>query len=409
MLNVTSPINYRGTRIACYTGYVVQAMVINFVPLLYAFFQSFFGWSLTDISFLVFLNFFIQLCTDASSIRLINQFGYRKIAVMANVLVCIGLVMLAILPQVLSASYVGLVLSIVVFSFGGGLTEVTINPIMAQLPTANSQKALSFLSVFYSWGTVGIILTSTLYFKITTIQNWPFLALSFALVPLYNAISLARVAMPVTATSFQTTSYRSLLSSRVFALLVVFILCAGASEMIVGQWISLFMEQNLNVSKSMGDLAGALLFASMMGLSRWIYGCYGHLISLTKFMLGSSILTVVSMLLIVSPLHPLINFIGCGTYGLAVGILWPGTYALAQQHFPTGGSRLFGLLAIAGHLGCAIGPSIVGTVASASGQNLNLGFMTGILFPLILLGNLLVYRNIRKSQRWLKDEMNSIY
>lgn len=53
-----SKLTYRHTIIACFMAYVVQSMVINYMPLLFVQFQNEFSVDLVQITALVSLNFY---------------------------------------------------------------------------------------------------------------------------------------------------------------------------------------------------------------------------------------------------------------------------------------------------------------------------------------------------------------
>lgn len=377
---------YKRTVSACFTGYFVQAIIVNFVPLLFLMFQESYGIPLAKITLLIAVNFGVQLLTDVISITFVDKIGYRASMVMAHVFAAAGLILLTILPELFADPFTGLLSAVVIYAIGGGLLEVLVSPVVEACPADNKEKAMSLLHSFYSWGQVGVVLLSTVFFVLFGIENWRILTLIWAALPIFNAIVFTRVPMVTMQESGRTgLSLKALFSTRVFWLLLLMMLCAGASEQAVCQWASVFAEQGLGVSKTVGDLAGPMAFAVLMGISRLFYGKYGEKINLDRFMTYSSLLCIASYLCIsLVPSAP-VNLIACGVCGLAVGILWPGTFSKASATIRSGGTAMFALLALAGDLGCSAGPSAAGLVASLSGNNLKMGILAAIIFPLLLL------------------------
>ncbi|MHC5247635.1 MFS transporter [Enterococcus sp. LJL90] len=377
--------NYQKTLYACFTGYIVQAILNNFIPLLFLTFRSQYGISLTQISLLISGNFLLQLAVDFAAIFFVDRIGYRFSIVLAHLFAFIGLGSLAILPNILPDPFIGLLLSVLIYAIGGGLLEVLVSPIVEACPTDNKEKAMSLLHSFYCWGYVAVVLVSTIFFAIFGIANWPILAVIWALIPLANMFIFTKVPLaPVVPEGEVSLSNRQLFGLKSFWLFLVMMVAAGASEQSISQWASTFAEQALGVSKALGDLAGPMLFAIMMGLSRLLYGKYGEKIQLNKFMQASGFLCLAAYLLVGLSGNPIFGFIGCALSGFSVGILWPGTFSLSSKYIRNGGTAMFAYLALAGDLGCSIGPALVGTVAQNSGNSLQAGILSGSIFPLML-------------------------
>ena len=376
---------YNRTMYACFVGYVVQAIVNNFVPLLFLTFHSSYGIPLSKITLLVTINFLLQLCVDALSVVVVDRVGYRPMAVLAHVFSAAGLILLTVLPEVLGDPFVGLLIAMAVYALGGGLLEVLISPIVEACPTDNKEKAMSLLHSFYCWGHVGVVLLSTLFFTLFGIRNWKIMALIWALIPIVNGIAFLRVPIaPLIEGGERGMTLGELARNKLFWLFMVAMMCAGASEQAVSQWASAFAEMGLGVSKTLGDLMGPMLFAIMMGLARAIYGKFGERIQLEKFMLMSCLLCVVSYLITSLSPWPALGLIGCGICGFSVGIFWPGTFSMASASLRRGGTALFCMLALAGELGCSAGPTVVGMISSAASDNLKIGILVAILFPVVL-------------------------
>lgn len=375
---------YNRTMYACFVGYIVQAIVNNFVPLLFLTFHGSYGIPLSKITLLVTVNFLLQLCVDALSVAVVDRVGYRPMAVIAHVCAAAGLILLTVLPEIMDP-FVGLLIALAVYALGGGLLEVLISPIVEACPTDNKEKAMSLLHSFYCWGHMGVVLLSTLFFAIFGIQNWKILACIWALVPIVNGVAFLRVPIaPLIEGGERGMKLGELVKNKLFWLFMLAMMCAGASEQAVSQWASAFAEMGLGVSKTLGDLMGPMLFALMMGLARAIYGKYGDRIKLEKFMLLSCMLCIASYLITSLSPWPALGLVGCGVCGFSVGIFWPGTFSMAAASLRRGGTALFCMLALAGDLGCSLGPTVVGFVSSAVKDNLKIGILVAIVFPLLL-------------------------
>lgn len=389
---------YNRTIYACFTGYIVQAIINNFVPLLFLTFQSSYQISLSKITLLVTINFGTQLIVDLLSISFVDKIGYRASIVIAHVMAAAGLALMTILPELLSEPFHGLVVAVVVYAIGGGLLEVLVSPIVEACPTDNKEKAMSLLHSFYCWGHVGVVLLSTIFFRTVGINHWKILALIWAVVPAVNTLMFLRVPIaPVISEGETGLRIGQLIRNRSFWVLVLLMLCAGACEQSVSQWASTLAEQGLGVSKTIGDLAGPMLFAIMMGGARTIYGKFGERIDLSRFMIFSTLLCMASYLVISLSGIPLVGLIGCGLCGLSVGIMWPGTFSTAAMSIRNGGTAMYAILALAGDVGCSGGPTYVGLISGAFGDNLKIGIFAAIVFPVLMLLGIGMNRRIRKK------------
>ena len=387
------------TMTACFIGYIVQAVVNNFVPLLFVTFQQSYHLPLSRITALITLNFLIQLLVDLLSAAFVDRIGYRASIYIAHGCAAAGIILLTILPEVFPDPFFGILTAVFVYAIGGGLLEVLVSPILEACPTDNKEQAMSLLHSFYCWGHMGVVLISTLFFACFGIQNWKILALCWALIPLGNLILFARAPLySLNAEGEKGLTIKELFRKKTFWLMMLMMLCAGASEQAVSQWASTFAEQGLGVSKTVGDLAGPMAFAAMMGLSRLIYGKYGDRMDLDRFMGGSCLLCIASYLCISLIPNPVAGLVGCAVCGFSVGILWPGTFSKATASIKGGGTAMFALLALAGDLGCSGGPTLAGAVSSTFQNNLRIGILSAIAFPaLLLVGVLLSARNTRRS------------
>lgn len=378
--------NYQNTMYACFVGYIVQAIINNFVPLLFLTFEKSYGIPLNQITMLITFNFGIQLVIDLLSAKFVDKIGYRISIVLAHIFSAAGLICLVILPDICANAFVGLLISVVIYAVGGGLIEVLISPIVESCPSDNKEKTMSLLHSFYCWGHVAVVLISTLFFKIWEIEHWKILALIWALIPIANGIVFCKVPIAsLMEEGEKGVSIKELFQNKVFWILMLMMVCAGASEQGVSQWASTFAEQGLGVTKAIGDLAGPMSFAILMGSARAFYGKFGDRMDLDKFMLGSSVLCVLSYLCIsVSP-SPVLSLVGCAVCGLSVGILWPGTFSKASVALRKGGTAMFALLALAGDVGCAGGPTVVGFASGLASDDLKKGILAGMGFPIFML------------------------
>ena len=378
--------SYDCTMRACFTGYIVQAIVNNFVPLLFLTFQRTYHIPLQQITLLVTFNFGIQLLTDLLSIAFVDRMGYRASMVLAHILSALGLICLTVLPERMGHPFAGILISVIVYAVGGGLLEVLVSPVVEACPSTHKEKAMSMLHSFYCWGHVGVVLFSSIFFKLAGIENWKLLAVLWAVIPILNALVFTRVPIaPVLPEGEEGMTIGTLFQNRTFWLLFVMMICAGASEQSVSQWASLFAEKGLGISKTAGDLAGPMAFAVLMGASRAFYGNYGEKINLDRFMAVSSVLCILSYLCLVFMPVPVLSLAGCALCGLSVGIMWPGTFSRASKALPAGGTVLFALLALGGDIGCSGGPSLVGMVSGMCKGNLKIGILAALIFPVLLL------------------------
>lgn len=388
---------YDKTITACFVGYIVQAVVNNFAPLLFLFFQRSYHIPLSQITLLVTFNFGVQLLVDLLSVGFVDKIGYRASMILAHVLSAAGLILLTVLPEILPAPFVGILIAVMIYAVGGGLLEVLVSPVVEACPSDNKEKAMSMLHSFYCWGHAGVVLLSTLFFYIVGIENWKILAVIWALIPTGNAVAFMKVPIaPLMEEGERGFTLKELFRIKIFWVLLIMMVCAGASEQAVSQWASTFAEKGLGISKTAGDLAGPMAFAILMGSSRLFYGKYGDRIDLDRFMIGSSFLCILSYLGISLFPMPGLSLIACAVCGLSVGIMWPGTFSKASATLPKGGTAMFALLALGGDVGCSGGPTLVGMVSGALGDNLKMGVLAGIVFPVMLLLGVIVCGRVKR-------------
>lgn len=383
--------DYKKTMYACLVGYIVQAIVNSFVPLLFVTFQETYRIPLTQITLLITVNFVVQLLIDMLSAGFIDRIGYRAAVILAHICAAAGLALLTILPEVLPDPFMGILIAVFVYAIGGGLIEVLISPIIEACPTDNKESAMSLLHSFYCWGCTGVVLISTIFFTIFGISHWKILTLLWTILPIANMLLFAKVPIySLQEEGDKGMNLGELFREKMFWILMLMMVCSGAAEQSVSQWASTFAEKGLGITKSVGDLVGPMLFSILMGLSRLLYGKYGEKLDLDRFMKLSCVLCILSYLCISFIPVPMVELLGCGLCGFSVGILWPGTFSKAAAALRRGGTLLFAMLALAGDLGCSGGPTLVGFVSSGLGDNLRLGIFAGIIFPILLLGSLML-------------------
>lgn len=377
-------LNYNHTRYASYIGYIVQAIVNNLAPLLFLIFHRKYDISLEKITLLVTVNFSIQLLVDLLSARFVDKIGYRTAVIGAHISAAIGLIGLSVFPAIFPVPYIGLLAAVVFYAVGGGLLEVLVSPIVEACPTENKAGNMSLLHSFYCWGSVLVILVSTLFLIVFGKESYIYLTPLWAIVPALNAVYFSRVPINTLADEGKSMSMGELFRTRIFYLFLILMVASGAAELSMSQWASAFAEDALGVSKTVGDLMGPCMFAMLMGISRVMYAKISHTVEILPFMMYSAILCVISYLIAsLSPI-PLLSLAGCALCGFSVGIMWPGSFSMASERIPKGGNAMFALLALAGDLGCSSGPTAVGFVAGECGGDLKKGLMFAAVFPLIM-------------------------
>lgn len=377
--------DYNRTLRACYLGFITQAIAANFAPLLFLKFHTDYGIPLGQIALISMVFFLTQLAVDVICAWVVDRIGYRICIVTSEITAALGLIGLAFLPGLLPDPFTGILISVMIYAVGSGLIEVLVSPIVEACPFDHKEAVMSLLHSFYCWGAIGVVLVSTLFFTLFGIGSWKIMACIWALVPLYNIYNFSVCPIEYLVEDGEGMTVRELFSVPVFWIGIVLMVCAGASELAMAQWASAFAESALGLSKSIGDLAGPCLFALMMGISRTLYGKYGQKLELTKVMMGSGILCLFCYLLASLSRQPLLSLAGCILCGFSVGIMWPGTISILSKRIAAGGTALFALLAMAGDLGGAFGPAVIGNVSQLADENIKIGILAGSIFPLILI------------------------
>ncbi|MBR1773267.1 MAG: MFS transporter [Eubacterium sp.] len=388
--------NYKKTLKACYLGFITQAIVANFAPLLFLKFHTEYGIPLGQIALISTTFFFTQLIVDILCAKYVERIGYRRAVVLSEAASAVGLVGLAFLPDLLPSPFFGIIVSAIIYAIGSGLIEVLVSPIVEACPFENKEAVMSLLHSFYCWGTVAVILLSTLFFGVFGISNWKWMACIWAIIPIYNIYNFMTCPIEYLVENGEGMSVGELLKSPLFWTGIILMICAGASEISMAQWASAFTESALGIEKRMGDLAGPCMFAVMQGISRVIYGKYGNRIDLNKYMMGSGALCLFCYILASLSHNPFLSLVGCIMCGFSVGIMWPGTISIMSKRLPVGGTAMFALLAMAGDIGGSVGPAEVGIVTQTANDNLQVGMLSASVFPTVLIIMLLLIRKQNK-------------
>lgn len=387
---MTKTKNYKKTLIACYLGFITQAISANFAPLLFLTFKDTYDITLDMIALIPLVFYLTQLLVDLVAVKFADVIGYRTCVVASQVTSAAGLVLMAFLPDLLPNPFVGIIISVVLYAVGSGLIEVLVSPIVEACPFENKAGVMSLLHSFYCWGAVGVILGSTVFFAVFGTSAWKIITLIWAAVPLANTFNFLSCPIERLVDDGEGMRVGELLRLPLFWLMIVLMICAGASEVTMAQWASAFTESALGVTKTVGDLAGPCLFAILMGLSRVFYGKFSEKLDLTKVMLGCGALCVVCYLMAsLSPIS-IVGLAGCALCGLSVGIMWPGTISISSQKCPKGGTAMFAFLALAGDFGAMVSPTMVGGIADAVGGNLKTGLIFAAAFPIVMIIGLII-------------------
>jgi len=388
--------NYKGTVTACSIAAMVQALVINFVPLLYLHFHNFYGVSLGRISLLISFSFFIQLTVDVTSLKFLKAFGYRICGAVGQLVSFLGLILLSVVPRLPFDFFTGLLIATVFYSLGGGLVEVVNGPVVEGCPFENKEKVMSFVHSFYCWGQVLVVILSTLGFLLLGLEKWQIISVFWSVIPLFNFFLFLKVPVNALEGERNNMKIKELICSDIFIAFVIIMICAAAAEQAMSQWASAFAESGLRVSKTVGDLAGPCLFAALMGVARSLYSGYRGRIPLIYFLGASAVLCVIGFMMATLTGNAVIGLTGCGITGFAVGIMWPGTISGCAQRLPGGGEKMFSLLALSGDIGCILGPALVGFVSEKNG-GLSSGLLSGAVFPAVMIFAVLYI--IKKEKR----------
>lgn len=377
-------VSYKRTKLACYTGLTVQAIINNFLPILFIIFQRDYGLSYEQLGRLLFINFAIQILADFLTPYIVKFIGYKGSAITCHFLATLGLVLLFVLPNIMADFYTAVVISVMVYAFSSGIIEVVMSPIMELIPQDNKTANMAFLHSFYCWGQALTVVVTTLLVKLLGFNDWRFIPLLWAIIPFLNMLFFTRVPVVEQPEQQKEKTSRSIFKTREFICFAIFMLCAGANEIAMSEWASVFAQNALGVSKTVGDLAGPCAFAILMGSGRVIYAKFLCKFSYRKVTIVNSLLCLACYFAVAVCKVPAFSLLACAICGFSVSIAWPGTISLAAARFPNGGTMLFSICALCGDMGCSTGPWLLGAVADVT--DLNTGFLVCCIFPLAMLG-----------------------
>ena len=380
---MTEKINYTPTKIASYAGLFVQAIVNNFLPILFIALQDVYKIGYEKLGRLIMFNFVTQLVTDILTPKIVGILGYRKCAIMCQGFAALGLTMLSFMPRIMPDPYVGIVISVMVYAFASGLMEVILSPMVEMLPTKNKSGNMAVLHSFYCWGQAVTTLVTTLLVSLLGYVNWMYIPILWAIVPFINMFSFIKVPIIEPEPERKSDSLKTLLSSPLFRCFTVMMVCAGASEIAMAEWASMFAQQALGVSKVVGDLAGPCAFAIFMGTGRILYARVSAKLSFRKTVIVLSALCAACYLTTALTGIPILALVSCAVCGFTVSVMWPGSYSAGARAFPRGDAVMFSVFAMCGDLGCCLGPWILGIIADI--KSLHAGFAVTALFPIIML------------------------
>lgn len=392
--------NYKHTKFACNTASIVSAIVNNFAPLLFVIFSKTFNLSVSQLAFIITMNFGTQIIVDFLGAKYVDKLGYRTVILISQSFCAIGLVGMGVLPYIIPA-YTGILISVLIYAIGSALIEVITSPIIEALPSDSKSGSLSMLHSFFCWGSVFVIVVSTALFRIFGVENWRYITYFWALIPAFNTLLFAKVPI-VELKSEKESHILKLFSNKVMWIFMLIMMCSGAAELAMSQWASYFAETALGVSKTVGDLLGPCSFAVFMGISRILYGLYSSKIDLKKFMIGSAVLCIISYLITALAKNSFVSMLGCGLCGFSVGIMWPGALSLASKANPLGGAPMFAIMALFGDFGCVFGPELMAQVSekfTIHGSGMKAGFLVATVFPAIMIFAVLAgVRKVNKTQ-----------
>lgn len=408
---------YIRTKYACYTANLSMSVVGNLSPLLFLTFRSLYGISFSMLGALILINFCTQLGVDLLFSFYSHKFNIEKAVKLTPVLTSLGLLIYAVFPFFFpDAVYVGLVIGTVVFAASGGLVEVLISPVIAEMAPEDADHEVSKLHSVYAWGVVGVVILSTLFLLVFGKENWQILALLWTVIPVVSCVLFFTSKVPNLKTPQHTSNVLSLIKGKEFLVCFFCIFLGGASECTMSQWSSSYLEQALGIPKVWGDVFGVALFAVMLGLGRSLYAKYGK--NIYKVLMLSGIGATLCYLIATLSNIPLVGLIACAMTGFCVAMLWPGSLLVASERFPASGVAVFALMAAGGDLGASIGPQLVGAVTDFALKNewvaslaasmqmsvdqlgMKIGLLCAIVFP-VLASVLLIalYRSSKKRSR----------
>lgn len=376
-------VSYTKTKLTCYSSFVVQAIVNNFLPILFIIFKSEYGLSYEELGRLIFINFFVQIFADFATAKIADKIGYRKTAILSQAGAAFGLILLGITPHFIDNIYVAIIIPLVFYAFSSGIMEVVLSPMVELLPTKNKGANMAFLHSFYCWGQAFTVIGTTVLVKLLGFSLWYLVPVVWAVIPSINSVLFFFVPIIEPDVQKKDTEKEKFFFTRDFFCFVIFMLCAGASEIAMAEWASMFAQKGLGVSKVVGDLLGPCAFGIFMGIGRIVYGLFSGRYSVKKVLILNNILCFLCYLVVGICNIPAISLVACALCGFSVSLSWPGTYSLAAARFKNTGTIMFSVFALCGDFGCALGPWLLGVFADLI--NLKSGFVVCTVFPLAMI------------------------
>ena len=400
-------LNFKRTKLACYTAYFTMSSIFCVPPLLFMTFHNLYDISYTLLGTLVLTNFCTQMLVDLIFTLFSKKFNIQKVVRVMPCITSLGLFIYALVPNFFPQyAYIGLIVGTIIFSISAGLSEVLLSPVIAAIPSDNPQKDMSMLHSLYAFGFFTMVLISTLFLKFFGNENWLYLVLFIGVLPLTAAVIFKISPFPDMSEEASQKKNKEKNKNRTIglALCVGCIFLGSCAENTMSNWISTYMENALNIDKALGDILGMAMFAILLGITRITYAKYGKNIS--KFLLVSMICAAICYLTVSFSNNTIISFVGCILTGIFTSMLWPGTLILMEEKVKGVGVAAYALMASAGDFGASLAPQLMGIVidnVSVSKFALNLsatlnltpeqiGLKTGMLITSIfpILGTILM-------------------
>lgn len=409
---------YTCLKYACYTTNITMSVVGNLSPILFLTFRYLYGISYSLLGLLVLINFSTQLTIDLIFSFFSHKFNIPKTVQNTPAIGVFGLVVYALWPFVFSEHvYLGLVIGTIIFSASSGLAEVLMSPVIAAIPSDNSEREMSKLHSMYAWGVVGVVVFSTIFLYIFGKENWQWLGLIFAIIPFVSTVLFRFSEVPILETPERVSGAIDMLKNKTLWLCLIAIFIGGAGECTMAQWSSGYIEQALGIPKVWGDIFGVALFATMLGLGRSLYAKIGKNIERVLFwcIVGTTLCYFVASISNIA----LVGLLACGLTGLCASMLWPGCLLVASSRIKTGGVFIYAMMAAGGDLGASIGPQMVGIITDVAMQSnvivcladkygytaeqlgIKCGMLTGMILPLV---GIFIFLYILKSKRKVQGE-----
>lgn len=413
-----SNLNFKTTKLACYTAYFTMSSIFCVPPILFVTFRELYGISYTLLGTLVLVNFFTQLGVDLLFTAFSKHFNAKIMVRIMPIATALGLITYALIPTFFpNIAYIGLLIGTVIFSISAGLSEVLLSPVIAAIPSDNPQRDMSLLHSLYAFGTFAMIILSTAFLKTFGANNWMYLIIFLALLPLVAAVMFMLSPMPsLNNDAEKSNSYGDTKRRAIgLALCVACIFFGSCSENAMSNWISTYMENALGISKVIGDVLGAAMFAILLGIARISYAKFGK--NIIRTLLISMICAAICYITAGLSQSVVIAFIACIMTGLCTSMLWPGTLIMMEENIPNAGVAAFALMASGGDFGASLSPQLIGIVVdkvsatsfavdlgsrlniTAEQVGLKVGMLVTAIFPILgIIVVLVIKRFFKKSK-----------